>query len=63
MQLYISEEPLADLDLSNDNDSASEDEEEQINKYKSLVQSIKESEEKKKNRDVEMEITWEPGTV
>jgi hypothetical protein len=41
--------------------SESEDEERQINKYKSLVQSIKDSEEKKKKRDIEMEITWEPG--
>ncbi|XP_052105857.1 ESF1 homolog [Mytilus californianus] len=51
---------LGNLDFG-DEESESEDEEQQINKYKSLVQSIKESEEKKKKRDVEMEITWEPG--
>ncbi|CAG2186494.1 ESF1 homolog [Mytilus edulis] len=52
--------PLGNLDFG-DEESESDNEEQQINKYKSLVQSIKESEEKKKKRDVEMEITWEPG--
>ncbi|XP_063427984.1 ESF1 homolog [Mytilus trossulus] len=51
---------LGNLDFG-DEESESDNEEQQINKYKSLVQSIKESEEKKKKRDVEMEITWEPG--
>lgn len=53
---------LGDLNLDlGDEDSESEDEQTQINKYKELVKSLKETEDQKKNKDVVMEITWEPG--
>lgn len=37
-------------------------EEEQIAKYRELLQSIQEKDRKEKDKDMEMEITWVPGT-
>ena len=39
------------------------DEEEQISKYKSLLQGINEKETEEKEKQMGMEITWEPGTL
>lgn len=37
-------------------------EEEQITKYRELLQSIQDKERKEKDKDMEMEVTWVPGT-
>lgn len=37
-------------------------EEEQIAKYRELLQRIQEKDRKEKDKDMEMEITWVPGT-
>lgn len=37
-------------------------EDEQIAKYRQLLQSIQDKEGKGKDKDMEMEITWVPGT-
>lgn len=50
------------FDQDDDNDGTdSEDEQAQIDKYRELAQNIKEQEKKHETKDVEMEITWEPG--
>lgn len=42
----------------------SKKEDEQIAKYRELLQSIQEKDDgRKKDKDMEMEITWVPGTV
>lgn len=41
-----------------DNDDENDDKMDPVSKYKALLQEIEESDSKKKNRDVEMEITW-----
>lgn len=49
---------------SDDDDNQSEEsetEEKQIDKYRKLLQNIQETEEEKERKDVEMEVTWEPG--
>lgn len=38
-------------------------EEEQIAKYRELLQSIQDKDRKEKDKDMEMEITWVPGTA
>ena len=48
---------------ASDRESESEDEEQQIEKYKQLLQDIDRKEDRKKKKDVQMEITWEPGMV
>lgn len=40
------------------NDSMPEDDEDPIQKYKKLLEEIDKKEESKKNKDMEMEITW-----
>lgn len=53
--LYCSDEkPTA---LASGSDSENEDED-PIQKYKNLLQDIEKKEDKKKNNDMEMEITW-----
>lgn len=37
-------------------------EEEQIAKYRELLQSIQQKDRKEKDKDMEMEVTWVPGT-
>lgn len=37
-------------------------EEEQIAKYRELLQNIQDKEKKEKDKDMELEITWVPGT-
>lgn len=38
-----------------------DDEETRIQKYKQLLGGLEDAENKNKRRDIEMEITWEPG--
>ncbi|XP_033733890.1 ESF1 homolog [Pecten maximus] len=39
----------------------SDNEDKHIDKYRRLLQSIQETEKEQENKDVEMEVTWEPG--
>ncbi|OWF52313.1 ESF1 homolog [Mizuhopecten yessoensis] len=39
----------------------SESEEKQIDKYRALLQNIQETEKEQKDKDIGMEVTWEPG--
>uniref|UniRef100_A0A0V0G7T7 Putative esf1 n=1 Tax=Triatoma dimidiata TaxID=72491 RepID=A0A0V0G7T7_TRIDM len=59
-----SEEGETDLE-SNKSDSESEHSspKDKLSKYKSLIASLKSEEEKKKNKDVEMEISWGLGST
>ena len=51
------------MEASDKDSSGSDDEEKQIEKYKKLLQDIDKKDVKKKKKDVQMEITWEPGTA
>ncbi|XP_062585865.1 ESF1 homolog [Saccostrea cucullata] len=44
-----------------DNDNEDDNEERQIQKYRSLLQSLDDDKDQKKKKEVEMEVTWEPG--
>ena len=66
MLKHITVYPFTDVDYgklveASDRESESEDEEKQIEKYKQLLQDIDKKEDRKKDKDVQMEITWEPG--
>ncbi|XP_061168989.1 ESF1 homolog [Saccostrea echinata] len=50
--------PVVDED---DNDNEDDNEESQIQKYRSLLQSLDNDKDQKKKKEVEMEVTWEPG--
>lgn len=55
-------DPYKGLVEDSDPDEGEEESEEtKIQKYKSLVRDLEESEKQKEDRGVEMEITWEPG--
>ena len=51
------------VEASDKESNGSDDEEKQIEKYKKLLQDIDKKDVKKKKKDVQMEITWEPGTA
>lgn len=56
--------PYGNLVGGSDEESQSEEsenEEKHIDKYRKLLQSIQETEKEQENKDVEMEVTWEPG--
>lgn len=57
MFLYFAEEKEDTTERNNDN-LESEVNDDPIGKYKSLLKSIEEEEEAKKNKDVELEFTW-----
>ena len=50
-----------DEDDDDDDDNSDEGEDSRIDKYKKLLLDIQDTEKNKDNRDVEMEVTWEPG--
>jgi hypothetical protein len=52
--IFTEEEPCA----VNSNESDENDDEDPIKKYKSLLEDIEKKEDKKRNKDMEMEITW-----
>ena len=62
MSFSLDEEDKEGGDIGSDDDEE-QDEDTTINKYKSLIADIKDSEKKKGDKDVDMEITWEPGTI
>ena len=49
------------MEASDDNGSEASDVEKQIDKYKRLLQSLDDSRQASKDKDMDMEITWEPG--
>lgn len=55
------DKPVASVDNNEDNDDDDDNEENQIQKYRSLLQSLDEDKSRKKKKEVEMEVTWEPG--
>ncbi|XP_052701173.1 ESF1 homolog isoform X1 [Crassostrea angulata] len=52
--------PLVGED-NNEDDDEDDNEENQIQKYRSLLQSLDDDKTRKKKKEVEMEVTWEPG--
>nr|XP_022335034.1 ESF1 homolog isoform X1 [Crassostrea virginica]XP_022335035.1 ESF1 homolog isoform X1 [Crassostrea virginica] len=50
-----------DDDYKADDDEDDDSEENQIKKYRSLLQSLDDDKTRKKKKEVEMEVTWEPG--
>ncbi|XP_013398930.1 ESF1 homolog [Lingula anatina] len=44
-----------------DGEGSEEDEDKALEKYKALLKTVEEKDEKKEEKDMEMEITWEPG--
>lgn len=54
------DKPLVGVDNIEDDDE-DDNEENQIQKYRSLLQSLDDDKNRKKKKEVEMEVTWEPG--
>uniref|UniRef100_K1QAY7 ESF1-like protein n=1 Tax=Magallana gigas TaxID=29159 RepID=K1QAY7_MAGGI len=54
------DKPLVGED-NNEDDDEDDNEENQIQKYRSLLQSLDDDKTRKKKKEVEMEVTWEPG--
>ena len=57
------EEPEFGCEEGQEGEGASqpEDEQTQIDKYRALLQGLKDSEQDREEGDKDMEITWEPG--
>lgn len=62
MWYFTEEEDITEKNNDNEDNLESEVNNDPIGKYKSLLKSIEEEEEAKKNKDVELEFTWGLGT-
>lgn len=62
MWYFTEEEDITEKNNDNKDNLESEVNNDPIGKYKSLLKSIEEEEEAKKNKDVELEFTWGLGT-
>lgn len=59
--MFLSEVKPANLVTEKKGGKKGKKEEEQIAKYRELLQNIQDKERKEKDKDMEMEITWVPG--